>query len=331
MRKALTSSGIEPPDLNTFAWGHVMGIEESMARSAAEDTLEEAIAAGELVVGARGWRTRQREITERVLDRDHPSQPGQTWRTAITTERIGTWIDDAARRSGELGRLRADIGNRLLNPIAPPPDVAERMAPLTWLLETFGAEQALTQAGYLNKIFVLAVHANRPWVDPFEMDRPPRTETDEITLHRLRGFLQSAGGLRKRNRVLRRTRAGAAMAADPAVAWTAVVEHLGSDPWSRFVTETYALVLLDGDGPASAEQVARAVVTMAGEVGWRSSGVHLSEQDVSWAFSDSRALLELFGLLDEHGDWASRRYALTVAGETTMLAMMRATASGPRT
>lgn len=330
MRKALTSSGIEPPDLDSFVWGQVMGIEEAMARSAAENALEEAIAGDELVVGGRGWRVRQGEITERVLDSDHPSQPGQTWRTAIATERIGAWIDDASRRSGELGRLRAAIGNRLLHPFSPPPDVAERMAPLTWLLTRFGDEQALTQAGYLNKAFVVAVHAERPWEDPFEADRPPRTETDEIALHRLRGFLESAGGLRTRNRVLRRTKAGAAMAADPAVAWAAVVEHLGSNPWSRFVTESYGLLLLESDGPVPAKPVARSVVTMAGEAGWRTAGAEPSEQDVSWSFSDSRALLELFGLLDEHGDWANRRYRLTPAGETTMLAMLRATAAGPR-
>ena len=96
--------------------------------------MEEAIADGELVVGGRGWRARQREITERVLDSDHPSQPGQTWRTAVVTERIGTWVDAASMRSADLGRRRARPSKRLLHPILPPPDVAEHMAPLTWLL-----------------------------------------------------------------------------------------------------------------------------------------------------------------------------------------------------
>jgi hypothetical protein len=51
---------------------------------------------------------------------------------------------------------------------------------------------------------------------------------------------------------------------------------------------------------------------------------------VSWAFNDSRTLLTLFGLLEADGDWGHRRYHLTPAGETTMLAMLRATAAGPR-
>ena len=71
-----------------------------------------------------------------------------------------------------------------------------------YLLVSFGAIAA----------FVLTVHAHRPWEDPFPTDRPPRTETDEITLHRLRWFLEAAGALRKRGRLLQRTQRGGAMA-----------------------------------------------------------------------------------------------------------------------
>jgi hypothetical protein len=272
-------------------------------------------------------------VTERVLDSDHPSQPGQTSRTAVVTERIGSWVDAASMRSPELGRRRARLSKRLLHPILPPPDVAEHLAPLTWLLDVFGDEQALTQAGYLNTAFVLTVHADRPWEDPLSKDRPPRTETDEITLHRLRGLLETAGALRKRRRVLQRTQQGAAMATDPAVAWVALAEQLGSNPWNRFVTETCGLVLLEGNGPMAEKDVTAAVVDMAGEAGWRTSGdrdADPSARDVSWAFSDSRTLLRLFGLLEVDGDWGHRRYHLTPAGGTTMLVMLRATAAGPR-
>jgi hypothetical protein len=333
MRRALDASGIEPPDTDSFSWGDLMGIEESMARASAELALERAIDSGDLVVGGRGWRTRQREITDATLDGDHPSQPGQTWRTAIATERVGGWIEEAGRRSDELGRLRSRIGNRLLHPIDPPPDAAQRLAPITWLLQRFGSEQALTQAGYLNRTFVLAVHEERPWHDPFDTGRSPRTETDEITLHRLRGFLEGAGALRKRGRVLQRTKRGAAMAVDPTTAWTALVEHLGANPWNRFVTETYGLLLVDRGEPELEKELTRTVATLAGEAGWRTGGAggtHPANRDVSWAFSDSRALMELCGLLDEDGDWSARRHRLTPSGETLVLAMLRATAAGPR-
>lgn len=39
----------------------------------------------------------------------------------------------------------------------------------------------------------------------------------------------------------------------------------------------------------------------------------------------------LCGLIDEDGDWSSRGYRLTNAGETLVLAMLRATAAGPVT
>lgn len=99
------------------------------------------------------------------------------------------------------------------------------------------------------------------------------------------------------------------------------------------MTETCGLVLLDANGPLPEKEVTAAVVGMAGEAGWRTSGdrdADPSPRDVAWAFNDSRTLLTLFGLLDVDGDWGDRRYHLTPAGETTMLAMLRATATGPR-
>jgi hypothetical protein len=103
--EAREASGIDPPDLADFAWGQVMGAEEAQAHATVEDALERAIAGGELVVGARGWRGRQREVTARALDGDHQYQPGQSWRTAILTERITTWWTppDPARPSVRCG------------------------------------------------------------------------------------------------------------------------------------------------------------------------------------------------------------------------------------
>jgi hypothetical protein len=98
------------------------------------------------------------------------------------------------------------------------------------------------------------------------------------------------------------------MATDSAVSWLALVERLGSNPWNRFVTETCGLVLLDANGPLPEKEVTEAVVGMAGEAGWRTSGdrdVDPSERDVARAFSDSRALLGLFGMLQADGDWGS--------------------------
>ena len=334
MRKAMEGSGIEPPDLDDFAWGEVMGIEEALARSAAENTLERAIAEGRLEVGARGWRGRQREITAAQLDSDHPSQPGQSWRTTIITERIGEWVRGASARSDELGRRRAAIANRLLHPISPPSDVAGRMAPLSWLLDVFGDEQALTQAGYLNRPFVMLVQEQRPWEDPFASDGPPRTETDVIMLHRLRGWLESVGALRKRGKKLCRTKRGAAMATDPRVAWDVLTNRVAGDPWDRFVIDTAGLILLERGGEVGNRDLIEAVAADAAELGWRTSDHGMSrvptDRDVSSSFYSTWPLLRLFDFVAGHGDWGSRGCSVTPAGESTMVAIIRAGAAGPR-
>jgi hypothetical protein len=335
MRKARAGSGIEPPDLDDFAWGEVMGLEEALARSSVENTLERAIAEGPLQVGVRGWRGRQREITATQLDGDHPSQPGQSWRTTIITERIGEWVRSASARSEELGRRRAAIASRLLHPITPPADVAERVAPLSWLLDVFGDEQALTQAGYLNRPFVVLVQERRPWEDPFASDGLPRTETDVIMLHRLRGWLESVGALRKRGKKLRRTERGAAMAADPMVAWGVLTNQMSGNPWDRFVVDAAGLVLLERGGEVSNSDLIEAVAADAVELGWRTSDHGMSrvptDRDVSSSFYGTWPLLRLFGFVAEHGDWGSRGCSVPPAGESTMLAIIRAGAAGPRT
>ncbi|MFQ5968748.1 MAG: hypothetical protein ACE5MI_14280, partial [Acidimicrobiia bacterium] len=45
-QRANRRSGIDPPDLDNFVWGDVMGLEEAVARRAAERALEEAMTVG---------------------------------------------------------------------------------------------------------------------------------------------------------------------------------------------------------------------------------------------------------------------------------------------
>lgn len=73
LRKARAASGIEPPTLEDFEWGSVMGMEEACAHMTVEVALERAIATGDLVVGAKTWRQTQRRLAEEVFDGDHPS------------------------------------------------------------------------------------------------------------------------------------------------------------------------------------------------------------------------------------------------------------------
>jgi len=334
MRKARDASGIEPPDLDDFAWGQTMGMEEARSHGTVENTLEAAIDEGELVVGGRGWRARQQEIAAAALDGDHPGEPGQSWRTVVLTERIGDWVRTASMRNEQVGRRRADIANQLLHPIDPPPDLAEHMRPVTWLLELFADEQALTQAGYLNRAFVVQVHEQPPWEDPFRTRGAPRSETDVIVLHRLRAWMESAGALRKRGRVLRRTKRGDAMTRDPRLAWETLTRTVSPQGWDRFVIEDAAAILLERRQPVATRGLFDEIAADAVDLGWRTTdgGVQRppSANDVRHAFHTSWALLELFGFAAEHGDWRNRAVWTPPAGEPTLLAMLRADAAGPK-
>lgn len=335
MRKAMEGSGIEPPDLDDFAWGEIMGMDEALARTAVEDTLEAAIAGGDLVVGGRGWRARQQEITSARLDRDHSDRPGQSWRTIIVTERIGEWVRSAESRSEQVGRRRAGIANQLLHPLSPPDDVERHLAALVWLLDIFGDEQPLTQAGYLNRPFVVRVHNEHPWEDPYPTDRPPRTETDVMELHRLRAWLQSVGALRKRGKVLRRTPRGTAMTIDATTAWKVLTDQTTKDARDRFVIEAAALVLLEHDEPMRPHDLYEQLAADAAELGWRTTDDHglrrePSASDATHAFYTSWPLLELSGFVSEHGDWHNRTVSIRPEGRSTMLAIIRSGAAGPR-
>lgn len=334
MRKAMQGSGVEPPDLNDFAWGQVMGIAESSARTAAEDALESAIAAGQFVVGGRGWRQRQREVTATTLDSDHPTDPGQSWRTVVVTERIQHWVDAGSGRAPSAARLRGRIANRVLHPIDPPTNVAEVVAPIVWFLEIFGDEQPLTQAGYLQPAVVRQLQSEAPWDDPFPIGRPPRSEVDSVLVHHLRWWLQSAGAIRKYKNTLRRTKLGAAAASDPVAAWRLLTDNIADDPWGRFVIETAALVMIDRGDATTNTGLFAAVAEIAGELGWgtRVDGARRAAgaREVSRAFHGSRSVLEICGIIVELGDWRNRQFALTDGGTTTMLAAIRASAAGPR-
>lgn len=326
MRKAMDRSGVLPPDTVNFAWRPVMGVEEAAAYSAVQRQLEAAIESGELVPGGRGWRQRQQDLTDGALDLEHPVQPGQTLRTAVLTERLSTWIREPERRSPELAEARAEVANRLLAPIEPPADLDVHLAPLLWLLEAVGDEQALTQAGYLNTAFVRRAHEEAPWDFPYR--GAPRSETDDPVLHRLRALAEAIGALRTRGRKLRRTEAGTAMVDDPSRAWWAFVHDPVASPWERFVLESAAILLLEGI--SRADHVADWIASVAHEMGWRTEAdgeaIPPPPHEVRWAVADM--ILERFGMLEQSGDWREREWTLTPVGVTTLTAFLRASAAG---
>src|SRR5690606_1267726 len=93
-------------------------------------TLELALAAGELKPGARGWRMTQNRLTRQQLTMSR--HDGMTLLEQVHSERLSLWTEAGgqARRS-----LASAVLPDLLTDPAPPADLAERMAPVQWLLE----------------------------------------------------------------------------------------------------------------------------------------------------------------------------------------------------
>lgn len=335
LRKAIGRSGVDAPDLDDFVWSSVMRSEEANARSAVEAALEDAIYTGEMTVGAKGWREVQARVCRRVLDGDHPVIPGQSWRTAVVTERIESWVSAAERRSPTLLEARAQIANRLLHPVESRADAEAAVRPLVWLMQRWGDEQQLTQAGYLKPAFVQSLQADRPWQDPLSLDRPVRNELDDHVLHDLRGWLQRVGALRKHKAGLRRSPLGRDMASDSESAWSVMTRNLVvGDDWVRFVAETGLLFLVVQDEPVSDNAAPAFIRACAIEMGWQTTSDGIVEapslREVSWALADARHVWEVCALTATSGDWGNRRISLTDIGRAAALSYLRHVAAGPK-
>lgn len=326
-RQAYRRSGIDPPDLNDFAWGGVMGMEEAAARATAERALEQAMAPEQVKPGKSGWRSRSLEVTREVLDAPHPTAPGQTYRTAILTERLDDWLRRAESRSPTLHGLRSGIVKRLLQPLPLPAEAADRMTPVTWFLERVESGALLTQAGYLPTAMVREGWERFSW-DLAWTDRPPRSETEVVQLHELHLLLRRVGAVRRRGKDLRLTPVGRRMRNDHEEAWRKVAGRLSDGGWPRAVAEVFTLLLLDGE-QQDRELEARATAILT-EMGWRADGEPPDTTTVGSAWWVTRRPLGVLGGVEGGGDWKSRVTRLTEFGEATLVEQIRVEATGPR-
>src|SRR5262245_14702619 len=128
--RAMDLSGILPPDLPELEWGEIMGTEEIQAYERIAATLELALAAGEIRPGGRGWRATQIRLARHQLTMNRPDGPPLIAR--VTNERLESWAEAGgpARRA-----MAATIAGDLTREPTPPRDLADRMAPMQWLLE----------------------------------------------------------------------------------------------------------------------------------------------------------------------------------------------------
>jgi hypothetical protein len=325
-RRAEQQSGIDPPNLDDFAWGSVMGMEESSARSHIARSLEEAIVAGRFTPGRRGWKTEAAAVTAEVLDGPHPSMPGQSHRSAIVTERLHNWLHGVEGRSPILHDLRSRHANRLLHPISPPEDLDDRMEPLAWLLDGIGDGVTLTSAGYLPTALVAGAFERFNWTEIWIGS--PRSEADLVPLLEVHDLLRRAGAVRRRGRTEKLSSRWQAMRRDTEAMWRALAAALSGSDWDRAVAEVYTLLLVDGVSATDALDAAATAALV--EYGWNVGGVLPRERDVSYAWWETARPLLALGGFDRESRRSFRNVGLSEFGLATLLEHVRAHATGPR-
>jgi hypothetical protein len=328
-RRADTVSGIRPPDLVEFGWGALMGPAEDAAFSSTAEFLEMAVAAGELVPGARGWHARQHELVREHLATPRPELEGQSFLELVVTERLDWWL--TARRSASRRTLMTRVTGHLQHPVELPPGTDNPLPPLRWLLERVADGVTLTQTGNLNRAFVQDAARLFGWWDS-ELT-PPRNEDELFDLHQIRMLAQRLGLVRRKGRVLGLTTRGRLSLNDPEALWRPVAHHFfAGDPFTVTAGEVVLALLVDAE-PLPVEEIVTAVSRVVTEEGWRDArtGAGPGERDVSRAVYETLNLSRALNLLATGGHWDDRGYSLTDVGRATALEVLRSQATGPRT
>jgi hypothetical protein len=291
--EAIEESNAAPPDTELLAWGSVMGPQERAAYDACAAALELAFASGELIVGARGWRTKRMDIVNRWLTgrtgealsggalsgealsgdaaQAHDGALGtDTWLGRISAERIDAW---AHGRPGERSRLARGLIPRLLEPPALPDDP---LPTLRWLLSHADEGLRLTARHYISPALVTEAVDTFGWRD--QLVGTLRQELDVFPLHTLRGMAQSEmGAIRRSRSTLVLTKTGKLMTADPAARWHIGTAALigpddGPQPDFSVAVREAALMVILTSGPTGYDELTRLLTDIHGMEGWASGG-----------------------------------------------------------
>jgi hypothetical protein len=330
--RAMDMSGVLPPDLVELEWGELMGPVETDAYQRIAVTLELALAAGELRPGGRGWRLTQQRLARHQLTLARPDGP---LLDRVRAERLATWADTGGvQRRGLADAVLPDL---LAEP-AQPRDVADRMAPVQWLLELAAGRPGddpgvpLTVTGNLARRVVQEASERFGWWDL--PDRPPRSESDIWQLGELRLVLQRAGLLRRSGRRLLLGTRGRAVLGDPAVQWSTTMALLIDDTeFESAAQEAGLMLLLRSAGMVDARDLVKEVAEVLAGSGWRDTGdgTPPGELDVSRAVWDALHRLQLWSLVEEgRGPGFTTRLRLADAGVRAAHTALRRFALRPR-
>ncbi len=303
-------SGIEPPNTELVTWAPVPGPAEERARRLVAETLELAVAAGELVPGGRRWHDRQTDLAVRALTAPGSADGGAALPTAyqaLVRERLHRWV--RAPGSTTRNALLTPLTQRLTEPV-PRPDAATAarlLAPLAWLLEEVDVGLPLTAAGYLPPRTVMRTLDALGWRK--ELIGASGRELDAYPVLVLRECATRLGLVRRRGARLLRTPTGEDAALSAGELWAAVAARLvGPDHAMPAVAREVALGVLEAQdwvAEADLRSLVHAVVT---ESGWRPSGRrHPVERDSASLLGPVLAELRWLELVEESGALTGRR------------------------
>jgi len=323
-RKAVESSGIDPPDTDLIQWGPVMGPAEGAVRDRLSSRLEQLIVAGELTPSVRGWKKVAQHLTVDFLSSEGPD--GRRPFAVVEAERIDSWARD--------GRLRRRALNKAVLPLLlePMDDLAklDSLAPARALLEAIGDGVTLTQAGYLPKVLAVELNDRFGWDEGFPQQKV-KSESDVPQLLWLHGLLRTARLVTKRGKRLSVSAEGKrCLADDNRLFRHLAVYALAGDDVEADLARLVAAVLLTADQPLSREQIADAIRPTVDET-WRTKdGRRMGTEELVWSARDWRIPARTLGWLREVGEFPSEAEELTAIGRVAVTVGLRAIAAGPR-
>jgi hypothetical protein len=326
MNEAIASSGVDPPDTPLMAWGSVLGAVERSASRRVSQALEQAIDAGELVPGGRGWKQLAVRITEVCLTLPRLHLRGGTMLEAICRERCESWaVGYPAGRQDLLGQMLPLLDGE----VAVPVEAGEHLMPLRWLLEHVGGGATLTQAGWLPRALVLEANDAFGWFGLSGLT--VRTESDLPELSSLDGLARRARLITRRGRRVSLSATGRRALGDPSLLWRIVVADLFSA--ARYEGEGAALAaaaLVEAGRPLLRVTV-EAKVGAGLEGRWRTAtGEALGQWAGLDATRDFGLLADVFGWFERDDDWQNRTWTLTAPGREAALLGLKLQAQSPR-
>jgi hypothetical protein len=220
----------------------------------------------------------------------------------------------------------------------PPRDVADRVAPVQWLLELAAGRPGdepgvpLTVTGNLARRVVQEASERFAW---WELsDRAPRSESDIWQLGELRVIMQHAGLLRRSGRKLVLGTRGRAMLGEPVAQWHIAMSHLIDEgEFEAAAQEAGLMLLLRSNGLVETRDLITEVAEVLAGSGWRDTGdgTPPEDLDVTRAVWDLLRRCELWALVaEERGPGFATRLRLSDAGVRGGHTALRLLALRPR-